>query len=291
MENRPFVFCRSVPEGGEDIPGVWTNKNGSYRVPLNAHSILGWSSPILSEVPDEVVSGFLNNALLRNDLNGFAKEHQRRMLRKAFAVPGSHGWAPPGAGKTLVGLVYALGVAPMGVKIIVTKAAARGTWAEQCKRYTVLEPVLLMGQTAKIIPQDPTKLYITAWETIKYWADTIVKARPDVTVWDEIHWLRRPKHTRATVMPDGTVRFDGLGNSLDSARKIAAVAKRRLALTATPIPGRIRDLWTQLDIIEPWQWGSFHQFGIRYCAGQHNGYGYEYLGMSNPEELRTRLRR
>jgi len=290
MENRPFVFCRSVPEGAEDIPGIWENKNGTYRVPLNAHSVLGWESPIPKEVNDEVVSAFLASPLLLDNLNGFAKEHQRRMLRKAFAVPGSHGWAPPGAGKTLVGLVYALGVAPMGVKLIVTKAAARGTWAEQCERYTVLEPELLTGQTARTIPRDPTKLYITAWETIKYWAEAIVKVRPAVAVWDEIHWLRRPKHTKATVMPDGSVRFDGLGNSLDSARKIAAVTERRLALTATPVPGRVRDLWTQLDIIEPWQWGSFHQFGLRYCAGQHNGYGYEYLGKSNVEELGTRLR-
>jgi hypothetical protein len=290
MENRPFVFSRSVPDGAENIPGIWTNKNGSYRVPLNAHSVIGWPSPGIREVPDEVVSGFLSNPLLRQDLNGFAKEHQRRMLRKAFAMPGSHGWAPPGAGKTLVGLVYAIGIAPMGIKLVITKAAARGTWAEQCERYTVLEPVLLKGQKAREIPLDPTKLYITAWETIKYWVDEIVLARPNVAVWDEIHWLRRPKHTKATVMPDGSIRFDGLGNSLDSARRIAAVTERRLALTATPVPGRVRDLWTQLDIIEPWQWGSFHQFGIRYCAGQHNGYGYEYLGKSNVEELRDRLR-
>tara|TARA_R100001082_G_scaffold34386_1_gene17854 strand:- start:3384 stop:5036 length:1653 start_codon:yes stop_codon:yes gene_type:complete len=289
MENRPFVFCKSVPEGAEDIPGIWTNKNGTYRVPLNSHSVLGWESPVPPEVPDEIVSGFLANPLLVEDLNGFAKEHQRRMLSKAFAVPGSHGWAPPGAGKTLVGLVYAIGIAPMGIKLVITKAAARGTWAEQCRRYTVLEPVLLTGQRSREIPLDPTKLYITAWETIKYWVDEIVKARPSVSVWDEIHWLRRPKHTKATVMPDGSIRFDGLGNSLDSARRISAVCPRKLGLTATPIPGRVRDLWTQLDIIEPWQWGSFHQFGIRYCAGQHNGYGYEYLGMSNPHELKSRL--
>ena len=290
MRDRPFVFCKSVPPGTEDIPGIWENKNGTYRVPLNAHSVLGWPLPTVEEVSDAEVSSFLAGSQLRGDLNGFAKEHQRKMLRKAFAVPGAHGWAPPGAGKTLVGLVYATGVAPTGIKLVITKAAARGTWAEQCERYTTLEPVLLMGQTSKKILPDPTKLYITAWETLKFWVDAIIEARPAVAVWDEIHWLRRPKHTKAIIQPDGSVRFEGLGNSLDAARKIGAVVPRKLGLTATPIPGRVRDLWTQLDIIEPWQWGSFHQFGIRYCGGQHNGYGYEYIGMSNPEELRARLR-
>ena len=290
MPNRPFIFCRSVPEEYQDIPGIWRNKNGSgYRVPLNTHPVIGWPAPH-SLATDTEVSVALNSPGLVSDLREFAKEHQKAMLRKALAVSGSHCWAPPGAGKTLVGLVYAIATAPEGIKLIITKAAARGTWAEQCERYTKLTPVLLTGQSPGDVPLSPRNLYITAWETIKYWCPAILLMKPSVIVWDEIHWLRRPKHTKATVMQDGSVLYEGLGNSLDSARQIANITERKLGLTATPIPGRVKDLWTQLDLVEPWQWGTFYQFGMRYCEGRHNGYGYEYNGLSNPVELRDRLR-
>lgn len=287
---RPFVFTRSVPPGCEDIPGVWENKNGSgFRVPLNAHPLVGWQSPVSAQVSDDDVARALRGRLIRGDLGGFAKEHQKRLLAKALAIPGAHVWAPPGAGKTLVGLVYASVVAPRGVKLVVTKAAARGTWSEQCERYTHLEPRLLMGQTPGKVDVSGDVLYITAWETMKYWREALLLLNPDVIIWDEIHWLRRPKYSKSVVEVDGTIRFEGLGNSLDSARQVARGAKWKLGMTATPIPGRVRDLWTQLDLVEPWQWGSFHQFGMRYCQGQHNGYGYEYNGMGNALELKTRL--
>jgi SWI/SNF-related matrix-associated actin-dependent regulator 1 of chromatin subfamily A len=285
--DRPFIFSRAVPAEMEELPGVWKNKNSSgYRIPMNAQSVLGYNSPdpiVEAHVVDRALSG----PLMRGDLSDFAKPHQKRMLSKALALSGSHSWAPPGAGKTLVGLTFA--AACSGPRLIITKAAARGTWVEQCERYTHLEPTLLLGQTAPTIPPSSTKLYITAWETLKYWADAICALKPGVVVWDEIHWLRRPKHTRAIVQPDGSVRFQGLGNSLDAARRIAQKSGRKLGLTATPVPGRIRDLWTQLDMVEPWQWGTFHQFGMRYCQGMHNGYGYSYDGLGNEYELKERL--
>jgi SWI/SNF-related matrix-associated actin-dependent regulator 1 of chromatin subfamily A len=48
-------------------------------------------------------------------------------------------------------------------------------------------------------------------------------------------------------------------------------------------------LWAQLDLVEPWQWGSFHQFGERYCAGYKDDYGWKYDGISNEIELLERL--
>ena len=285
---KPFVHTRSVPTLGLELPGVWENKHGGgYRIPLNAHSVLG----LITDPPQidlTMVDVALRNPLLREDLTDFTKQHQKRMLAKCLAIPGTHTWAPPGAGKTLVGLVF-LAYKP-GIKLVVTKAGARGTWEEQCRQYTTLKPVLLTGQSPpEGLKCDPACLYITAWETLKYWADALIALKPTSIVWDEIHWLRRPKHTKATVRRDGTIKFEGIGNSLDAARRVANVTQRKLGMTATPIPGRVRDLWVQLDLVEPWQWGTFHQFGMRYCQGMHNGYGYQYNGLTNAQELKGRL--
>jgi SWI/SNF-related matrix-associated actin-dependent regulator 1 of chromatin subfamily A len=285
---RRFVYTEQVPPEAIAIPGVWKNKRGNgFRVPHNVHSLLGWAPSTLNTVSDEILHEALTCPKLIPGLDTFAKPHQKEMIRKMLALPGSHGWAPPGAGKTLTALVVMANTS--GPRLVVTKAAARGTWVEQIRRYTKFEPVLLLGQKPPLgFELSKEVIYITAWETIKYWADTLSK-HVRITVWDEIHWLRRPKHCKAIVRTDGSVKFEGLGNSLDAARKIAQASDRSIGLTATPIPGRVKDLWTQLDLVEPWQWGTFHNFGVRYCGGEHTGYGYQYNGLTNADELRERL--
>ena len=284
-----FTFTRSIALSALDIPGVWKNKSSEgFRIPYNAHTTLGMDLRAPPLVPNAIVREALTCPNLIPGLDTYVKPHQWMMIRKMLAIPGSHGWAPPGAGKTLTALVVMANTS--GPRLVVTKAAARGTWVEQTRRYTKLEPVLLLGQNPQL-PEFPKNdvIYITAWETLRYWADVLTQMRLRITTWDEIHWLRRPKHCKATVQKDGSVRFAGLGNTLDAARRIGQNTDRSIGLTATPIPGRVRDLWTQLDIVEPFQWGSFHDFGCRYCGGQHTGYGYEYNGLTNANELRDRL--
>jgi SNF2 family DNA or RNA helicase len=73
-----------------------------------------------------------------------------------------------------------------------------------------------------------------------------------------------------------------------------ASIRRRYALTGTPIPNSRLELWAQLAIAQPRQWGvSRHKFGLRYCAGElmplEEGGHWDYSGESNTEELRARL--
>lgn len=70
--------------------------------------------------------------------------------------------------------------------------------------------------------------------------------------------------------------------------------ERRVLLTGTPIPNRRLELWNQLAVAQPRQWGSSrHDFGVRYCQGQRRseeeGGHWEYKGESNTLELQTRL--
>jgi superfamily II DNA/RNA helicase len=52
----------------------------------------------------------------------------------------------------------------------------------------------------------------------------------------------------------------------------------------------VRDLWGQLDLIEPFCWGSYRHFAFRYCDARPGLYGgLDDKGMSNQAELSTRL--
>ncbi len=293
QDKRGRPLCATIeelPESARALPGVWKNKRGpGYRVPFNLYDILGWSHPA-NRGSEEAVTRLLQSPLLRPGLDQYATDYQRRLLRKLCCIS-SHGWAPAGSGKTLVGIVALLSIP--GPRLIITTAAARGTWEEQIKLYCRGEakPVILLGQGPPPgFKPDPTPIYITAWETLKYWGPVLARSSWGAIGMDEGHFLRRPRHCRPIVQTDGSVKFQSLENTLSGAMALFPRAQHRFSLTATPIPGRVKDLWVQLHLIEPWQWGNFHSFGLRYCGGTHTGYGYEYNGLTNKYELRSRLR-
>jgi hypothetical protein len=67
-------------------------------------------------------------------------------------------------------------------------------------------------------------------------------------------------------------------------------ARHRIGLTGTPLWNGVLSLWGPLSIVNPEAWGSKHDFGVRYCDGISNGFGWVYPGLSNEDELRERLK-
>ena len=100
---------------------------------------------------------------------------------------------------------------------------------------------------------------------------------------------------RGKVIPDRDVpgAMIGLvpaGNVAEAMSRLSKAAGYRLATTATPVDDRVRDLWAQLDLLEPWGWGSFTTYAKRYCDAKPGAYGgLDASGSSNEDELRERL--
>lgn len=67
-------------------------------------------------------------------------------------------------------------------------------------------------------------------------------------------------------------------------------ARRRLALSGTPIENHIEDLWSTLNFLDPDKWGSFYGYAKKYCGATSNGYGMETTGASALDKLQTILR-
>jgi SNF2 family DNA or RNA helicase len=79
-------------------------------------------------------------------------------------------------------------------------------------------------------------------------------------------------------------------NRAAAAALLSRNVKKRIALTATPIADRPRDLWAQLDTIEPNAHGNKTDWLTRYCDLKPGVYGgMDDRGESNIEELKMRL--
>lgn len=65
----------------------------------------------------------------------------------------------------------------------------------------------------------------------------------------------------------------------------------KLFLSGTPLLNRPFELWPLLNATAAncIDFMTRHQFGMKYCGGYHDGYGWNYKGASNVEELGRRL--
>lgn len=90
---------------------------------------------------------------------------------------------------------------------------------------------------------------------------------------DEAHRLANRKNTRV-----------GL-----KVANLTVNSRRRIALTGSPMWNLPKSLWGMLSCVNPGAWGSYHDFGLRYCDGKSDGYGWSYKGLTNEDELRLRL--
>jgi len=66
---------------------------------------------------------------------------------------------------------------------------------------------------------------------------------------------------------------------------------RKLLLSGTAIKSRPKEFFVGLNFLYPQEWNNQHEFGVRYCAGFQDTFGWKYDGASNLEELYERMSR
>jgi hypothetical protein len=210
--------------------------------------------------------------------------YQMDAILKTGHLEGAHLWHSPGAGKTISAIIWSLLVP--GPIVFVTRAAARGTIAQEIRRVTTCSPLVLIGETPCVIPKD-TRFTVIGWEGLPHHIGSLLALHPTTVVWDESHkaknwkrWIAVPERDaqtdQAVLDPEtgrAKVTFIERKNISSAAEALARAAKRRLATTASPIKDRLRDLWAQLDLVEPRQWGRFHTWARRYCAASETQWG------------------
>jgi hypothetical protein len=254
---------------------------------------------------------------LREFVPAFLTPYQREGIAASLTWPDESGlftWSG-GAGKTLGSIIWALadGARPI---LAVTKPAVRGQWAREVERFTNV-PAIVLESTEPTLPPLPPPPYflVTGYATLPYWVDELERLRPRSLILDECHLVQSSKRWDPQIelqdspppgelvlieggadtladapAPPVKVNFALKDNIAAAAYRLSRVAKRRLGTTATPIRDRVRNLWAQLDLVRPWEFGGFYPFCRRYCAAAENPFGgIDTRGFSNLDELKERL--
>lgn len=182
-----------------------------------------------------------------------------------------------GIGKT----IQAIGVinADSSIRriLVICPASIKVNWAREMAKWSVRKLTIGIAESGSV---PSTDVVIINYDILSKNRPVIDAVAWDLLIVDEIHHAKNSKAKRTQAL---------FGNP--SKRLAPIKARRRVFMTGTPIVNRPAELWTLVKALDPKDLGSnFFKFHRRYCNAHHNGYGWDFSGASNLEELQTKLR-
>lgn len=193
---------------------------------------------------------------------------QRAGIAYAMARPNVLIADEMGLGKT----IQAIGVVNANPSIrqvlVVCPASIKINWQRELQRW-LTRPLSVGIAVGSDLPQ--TDVVIVNYDLLARHKAALAARAWDLLVLDEAHYVKNPKAQR-------------------SQQVYALRARRRLALTGTPVLNRPVELWPLAHMLAPDVFPSFWAFVKRYCAAKQLPYGWYLGGASNLAELQEKLR-
>lgn len=183
-----------------------------------------------------------------------------------------------GLGKTIQALAYLQLHEDLRPAIIVAPASLKNNWKQEAERWLETDDTIYICSGRKpeetIEEVEKHSIVIINYDILPSWVDALTKEmRPQIIIYDESHNLKNSASKRT-----------------HAAATLSSRIPQRLLLTGTPVLNRPNELWTQLNIIDPERYDNFFRFASTYCNATYNGYGWDFSGASNIEQLAEELR-
>jgi SWI/SNF-related matrix-associated actin-dependent regulator 1 of chromatin subfamily A len=178
-----------------------------------------------------------------------------------------------GLGKTRQSITAVREASPDGPWLVVCPASVKGNWAREIAAVRSDDPVAIVGPGP--VPASAFRGWVIVnYDILARHVDALRALAWAGLVFDEAHYLKNHTSQRSRM-----------------ARQLVehASAATVHCLTGTPVTNRPRDLFPLLQVVGHPMARSFLSFAKRYCAAEHNGYGWVTDGASNLDELRVQL--
>lgn len=183
--------------------------------------------------------------------------------------------APPGLGKTVM-TAGVINLHPEFERVLVIcPNTLKINWQRELHKWLV-KPYTIGVVNRNVYPD--TDIVIINYDVAVKHKDKLHAVEWDFMVLDESHAVKNDQTAR-------TKAILGKGKNVPGIR-----AKKKLFLTGTPILNRPIELFTTLSALDPNEWKSRWSYAHRYCGAVNNGWGWDFSGASNLEELNHRLR-
>ena len=179
----------------------------------------------------------------------------------------------PGLGKTIEALSW-LSLSPKRPVLVITQASIKRNWYREIEKWLPNSTIQILNQGKDTIDSDADFVIINydlIWR--KGIEEQLLKRKFPVVIYDEVTSIKEPSAKRTK-----------------TAKKLGRRAEFNIGLSGTPILNRPIEFYNILNLIDPKQFTSHFKFGMRYCNGFHNGFGYVFKGSSHINELREQIK-
>ena len=181
-----------------------------------------------------------------------------------------------GLGKTRQAIVAIRHAAPEGPYLVICPASVKLNWVREIKQVDAAAVcTVLEGSAGEAWSPKAGGWVIINYDLLGKRVKTLAAIPWAGLIFDEAHYLKNHTSQRSQLARE---------LALDNGRDPVVYA-----LTGTPLTNRPRDLFPLLQLVRHPLAKSFLSFAKRYCAAEHNGFGWQTNGASNLEELTTQL--
>ena len=211
--------------------------------------------------------------------------YQRAGIATACARPNVLFGDEMGLGKT----IQAIGVinADESIKrvLVICPASLRLNWAREMRKWLTreMQSIIVSG------PSKPMDFPITIinYDILAKHVGWLQSTAWDLVIVDEAHYLKSKGAKRSQAV-FGIDEYAAKKAKCEETPGITA--RRRIALTGTPIPNRPVEGYGLFHWLAPTEFRSFFGYAKQFCAGYNNGYGWDFSGSSNLPQLQDKLR-
>jgi len=194
-----------------------------------------------------------------------------------------------GLGKTIQALGLVNADESIRKVLCIVPASLRLNWEREARKWLVRDFKFYVAETTALPPMEANFVILNyeklAGKGSVAFTQFLLSLQWDFIILDECHLLKNPRAQRTRVVLgyyDKSTRTNVPG--------LFQQARRQVALTGTPILNRPIEAQPILGALAPEEFGNFMYFAKRYANGHYNGWGWDFRGSANLEELQERAR-
>lgn len=176
-----------------------------------------------------------------------------------------------GLGKTIQALAWMQLHKELRPAVIVCPASLKINWRKEAEMWLSNPSIQILSGTNPTVPIIGDVIIIN-YDILNYWLDVLLAIKPQIVITDECHYYKNAKANRTKAV-----------------KKLGKNVPHFIALSGTPITNRPEEILNAIQLIDPTVFPSPWKFLQRYCGAKHNGYGWDFSGASNTEELYMKL--
>lgn len=175
-----------------------------------------------------------------------------------------------GLGKTVQALAYLQLHPELRPAIIVCPATLKLNWLREASNWLPKPDCEILSGSAPYKTRG--KILIINYDILYGWLAYLKLMKFQVLIMDEIHAIKNSSAKRTKAV-----------------KQLAKLIPHIIGLSGTPIINRPVEIYNSLSIINSSVIPNFKEYTKRFCGAKYNGFGWDYSGATNTDELHRLL--